>query len=170
MNSQLPTTRGRLDIDPITAALTNFPNRMYHPTTPATSAVCRHSTAECRRDEESHRRPTIRDRMGWGLPATVLGTMPMTDTHAALCCLTPPALRTAWRGESSPGPCRLRINEQDQQLPPSLGYPLLGSCSLGTRARRAPHDGPACRRTNQFIRVQVQWHPASGRTVILEPI
>ena len=27
-----------------------------------------------------------------------------------------------------------------------------------------------CRRTNQFIRAQVQWQPASGRTVILEPI
>ena len=27
-----------------------------------------------------------------------------------------------------------------------------------------------CRRTDQFIRVQVQWQPASGRTVILEPI
>ena len=26
------------------------------------------------------------------------------------------------------------------------------------------------RRTDQFIRVQVQWRPASGRTVILEPI
>ena len=27
-----------------------------------------------------------------------------------------------------------------------------------------------CRRTDQFIRVQVQWRPTSGRTVILEPI
>ena len=27
-----------------------------------------------------------------------------------------------------------------------------------------------CRRTDQIIRVQVQWRPASGRTVILEPI
>ena len=27
-----------------------------------------------------------------------------------------------------------------------------------------------CRRTDQFIRAQVQWQPASGRTVILEPI
>ena len=27
-----------------------------------------------------------------------------------------------------------------------------------------------CRRTDQFIRVQVQWHPARGRTIILEPI
>ena len=30
--------------------------------------------------------------------------------------------------------------------------------------------GGHCRRTDQFIRVQVQWRPASGRTVILEPI
>ena len=27
-----------------------------------------------------------------------------------------------------------------------------------------------CRRTDQFIRIQVQWQSASGRTVILEPI
>ena len=27
-----------------------------------------------------------------------------------------------------------------------------------------------CHRTDQFIRVQVQWQPASGRTVILGPI
>ena len=29
---------------------------------------------------------------------------------------------------------------------------------------------PRCRRTDQFIRIQVQWQSASGRTVILEPI
>ena len=28
----------------------------------------------------------------------------------------------------------------------------------------------SCRRTDQFIRIQVQWQSASGRTVILEPI
>ena len=28
----------------------------------------------------------------------------------------------------------------------------------------------SCRRTDQFIRAHVQWQPASGRTVILEPI
>ena len=38
--------RGRLDIDPITAAWTNFPDRMYHPTTPTMSAAHRRSTAE----------------------------------------------------------------------------------------------------------------------------
>ena len=31
------------------------------------------------------------------------------------------------------------------------------------------HDSD-CRRTDQFIRIQVQWQSASGRTVILEPI
>ena len=92
---------------------------------------------------ESHQRHAIWDRMGQGLPATMLGTVPMTNTHAALCCLTPPAPRTAWCGESSPGPYSLGINIQDQLFPPSLGYPLLGPYSLGTHARRAPHDGPA---------------------------
>ena len=68
----------------------------------------------------------------------MLGTVPTTDTYAALCCLTPPAPRMAWHGESSPGPCSLGINKQDQLLPLSLGYPLPSSYSLGTRARRAP--------------------------------
>jgi len=36
--------------------------------------------------------------------------------------------------------------------------------------RRAARAQGHCRRTDQFIRVQVQWQPASGRTVILEPI
>ena len=72
----------------------------------------------------------------------MLSTVPTVDTRAALCCLTPTP-RTARRGESSPSPCSLRIDEQDQLLPPSLGYPLLGSCSLGTRACRALHNGSA---------------------------
>ena len=68
---------------------------------------------------------------------------PRLDTRAALCCLTP-ALRTARPRKSSPGPCSLGISVQDQLLPPSLGYPLLDSYSLGTRARRAPpHSGSA---------------------------
>ena len=33
-----------------------------------------------------------------------------------------------------------------------------------------PCSDASCRRTDQFIRVQVQWQPTSGRTVILEPI
>ena len=45
---------------------------------------------------------------------------------------------------------------------------------LGGEAQVQAHFGllrdRACRRTHQFIRVQVQWQPASGRTVILEPI
>jgi hypothetical protein len=72
----------------------------------------------------------------------VLGTVPTTDTRAALCYLTP-APRTARRGESSLGPYSLGIDVRDQLLPLSLGYPLPGSCSLGTRARRAPHNGSA---------------------------
>ena len=102
------------------------------PTTHATSAARRLSTAEWPTRRESHRRHTVRDRTGQGLPAAVLSTVPMVDTCTALCCLTP-APRIAWRGESSPGPCSLRIDEQDQLLPPSLG----------THARRAPHDHPA---------------------------
>ena len=82
---------------------------------------------------ESHQRHAIWDRTGQGLPGAVLGTVPTTDTRAALCCLTP-APRTARHGKSSLGPCSLRIDVQDQLLPLSLGYPLLGSCSLGTRA------------------------------------
>ena len=31
-------------------------------------------------------------------------------------------------------------------------------------------DDYSYRRIDQFIRVQVQWQPASGRTIILEPI
>jgi len=101
-----------------------------------------HDTAEWPTRRESHRRHAVQDRTGQRLPAAVLGAVPTTDTRAALCCLTP-APRTARRGKSSPGPCSLGIDVQDQLLPPSLGYPLPGSCSLGTRARRAPHNGSA---------------------------
>ena len=73
----------------------------------------------------------------------MLGTVPTTDTHAALCCLTPPAPRIVRRGESCSGPCSLKISIKDQLLPPSLGYPPPHPCSLGTRARRAPHNGSA---------------------------
>ena len=74
---------------------------------------------------ESHRCHAVWDKMGQGLPAAVLSTMPTADTRTALCCLTP-APRTARHGESSTGPCSLGINEQDILLPPSLGYSLLG--------------------------------------------
>ena len=91
---------------------------------------------------ESHQHHAIRDRMGQGLPAAVLGTVPTTDARTALCYLTP-TLRIALRGESSPGTCSLGISVQDQLLPPSLGHPLRGLGSLGIHARRAPHDGSA---------------------------
>ena len=42
-------------------------------------------------------------------------------------------------------------------------------CPLGPTSSAMPLVG-TCRRTDQFIRTQVQWRPASGRTVILEPI
>jgi len=113
------------------------------PTTPATSTEQWLDTAEWRTRWESHRRHAIRDRTGQGLPAAVLGTVPTTDTHAALCCLTLPTPRTVRRGESCPGPCSHRISVQDQLLPPSIGHPLRGLGSLGIRARRAPHDGSA---------------------------
>ncbi|XP_066374079.1 uncharacterized protein [Miscanthus floridulus] len=76
-----------------------------------------------------------------GIANNAVGGMNATFyTRATLCCLTP-APRTARHGESSPGPCSLGIDVQDQLLPLSLGYPLPGSCSLGTRARRASHNG-----------------------------
>ena len=87
---------------------------------------------------ESHQRHAVWDRTGQGLPAAVLGTVPTTNTHAALCCLTPPASRIVRRGESCPGPCSLGISIKDQLLPPSLGYLPPYPYSLGTRARRAP--------------------------------
>ena len=37
-------------------------------------------------------------------------------------------------------------------------------------ARDRDTGGGGCSITDQFIRVLVQWQPASGRTVILEPI
>ena len=45
---------------------------------------------------------------------------------------------------------------------------------LKSMAKRRNKRGPQykqgrCRRTDQFIRVQVQWRPTSGRTVILAP-
>ena len=123
-------------------SLTEHHVQLMRPTTPAMSAGRRLDIAERLTKWESHQHHAVRDGTGQGLPAAVLGTMPTTDTCTALCYLTP-ALRTAWHGESSPGPCSLGINKQDQLLPPSLGYPLLGSCSLETRAHRAPHDSPA---------------------------
>ena len=81
--------------------------------------------------------------MGQGLSAAVLGTVPTMDTHAVLCCLTPTALRIAQRGESSSGPCSLRISVQDQLLPPRPGSLLQGLGNLGIRAYRAPYDGSA---------------------------
>ena len=38
------------------------------------------------------------------------------------------------------------------------------------RAQRRYKSHPRCRRTDQFIRAQVQWQPASGRTIRFEPI
>ena len=73
----------------------------------------------------------------------MLSTVPTTDTHTALCCLTPTAPRTTWRGESSPGHYSLGISVQDQLLPLSLGNLLQGLGNLGIHARRAPHDGSA---------------------------
>ena len=117
-----------------------------------------HDTAEWSTRQESHRRHAIRDRTGQWLPAAMLGTVPTADTHAALCCLTP-APKTARRGESSTGPCSLEINKQDQLLPPSLDYPLPGSCSLGTCACRAPHDGSASASTMpRFSTLSTLWH------------
>ena len=49
------------------------------------------------------------DRTGQGLPATVLGTVPITDARTALCYLTP-APGTTRRGESSSGHYSLRIS------------------------------------------------------------
>ena len=92
---------------------------------------------------ESHQHHAIRDRMGQGLPVAVLGAVPTTDAHAALCYLTPTALRIVRHGESSPGTYSLGISVQDQLLPPSLGHPLWGLDSLGIRACQAPHDGLA---------------------------
>ena len=107
---------------------------------------------------ESHQRHAVRDRTGQGLPVAVLGAVPTADTRIALCCLTP-APRTARRGESNPGPCSLGINEQDQLLPPSLGYPLPGSCSLETCDCRAPHNGSASASTGpRFSMLSTLWH------------
>jgi len=117
----------------------------------------RHDTVEWPTRRESHQRHAVRDRTRQGLPAAVLGTVPTADTRAALCCLTP-APRTARRGESSPGPCSLGIDEQDQLLPLSLGYPLPGSCSLRTGACRAPHDGSASASTGpRFSTLSTLW-------------
>ena len=128
------------------------------PTTPATSAERRHDTAEWPTRRESHRRHAVQDRTGSGLPAAVLGTVPTADTRAALCCLTP-APRTARHEKSSPGPCSLEIDVQNQLLPPSLGYPLPGSYSLGACACRAPHDGSASASTGpQFSTLSTLWH------------
>ena len=44
---------------------------------------------------------------------------------------------------------------------------------VGDGDSSSPREGEVtgiCRRTDQFIRIQVQWQSASGRTVILEPI
>ena len=73
----------------------------------------------------------------------MLGTVPTMDTHVALCCLTLPAPRTAWHGESCPGHCSLRISVQDQLLPSSLGKSALGSRQPRDSRPPSPHDGLA---------------------------
>ena len=92
---------------------------------------------------ESHQHHAIWDETGQGLLAAMLGTVPTMDARAALCCLTLTAPRTVRHGESSLGPCSLRISVQDQLLPLSLGNPVQGLDNLEIRARRAPHDGSA---------------------------
>ena len=106
-------------------------------------ATLRRGTAKWPTGRESHRRHVVRDRTGQGLPAAVPGAVPTTDTHAALCYLTPPAPTTVWHGESCPGPCSLGISIKNQLLPPSLGKSLPRSRSRRTHAYRAPHDGSA---------------------------
>jgi len=105
------------------------------PTAPATSDGRRLDTAEqpTRREVASAPYRSGQDRTGQGLPTAVLGTMPTTDAHTALCYLTP-APGMMRRGESSPGHYSLEISVQAQLLPPSLGNPLQGLSNLGIRA------------------------------------
>ena len=53
------------------------------------------------------------------------------------------------------------------ELEEELGSPC---CWDDEHLAKAPQSGVWCRRTDQFIRIQVQWQSASSRTVILEPI
>jgi hypothetical protein len=115
-------------------SLTERHVQLTWPTTPATVAERRLDTVEWLTRRKSYRSHAVRDRIGQGLPAVVLSIVPMTDTHTALCYLTPTAPRTARCGESSSGPCSLGISVQDQLLPPSLSNPLRGHGGLGIRA------------------------------------
>ena len=72
---------------PRPASLTKHHVQLTRPTTPATSATRRHSTAEWPTGRESHRRHVVRDRTGQVLPAAMLGTVPMTD--APYCAVLP---------------------------------------------------------------------------------
>ena len=60
---------------------------------------------------------------------------------------------------------------------PNIAYFWVFGCKCyilkkGTRLSKFEKkcDEGFCRRTDQFIRIQVQWQSASGRTVVLEPI
>jgi len=116
--------------------------RLVHSTTPAISAERRLDTAAWPIGRQPHRSHAVQDRTGHGLPTTVLGTVPTTDAHPALCYLTP-APETTRRAESSPGYYSLGISVQNQLLPPRLGSLLRGLSNLGIHACRAPYNGSA---------------------------
>ena len=78
-------------------------------TAPAISAERWLDTAAWPTGRQSHRSHAARDRTGQGLSATVLGTVPTTGAHTALCHLTP-VPETTRRAESGPGYYSLEIS------------------------------------------------------------
>jgi len=127
--------------------------RSVRSTAPAMSAERRLDTAEWPTRRKSHRNHAVRDRTGQGLPAAVLGTVPMTGAHTTLCYLTP-APETTRRAESSPGYYSLGISVQNQLLPPRLDSLLQGLGNLGIHAYRAPYDGSASAPTGPRLFMQ----------------
>ena len=77
-------------------------------------------------------------------------------------------LEVVWPTMSASGAHASMTNSSDWVIPEFSVTPL--HIPLPDEEVREDGSDDICRRTDQFIRVQVQWQPASGHTVILELI
>ena len=106
-----------------------------------------------RRDRKSRQRHTDWDRMGQGLPATMLWCC-AHDKHPHYSVPPNPCPRNnaAWGVKS--GSLWPQNQHTRPTAPPNLGNILQGLGNLGIRARRASHDGSASAPTESQLLTQ----------------